>query len=604
MVDERWYKGKPEALPWLVKRLEDQALSTQRFLDGSVTRLYFGEGVPPSGTQTDSTGLGRASNYLRAFDGLSQENLVKSVLQGAASMIVRKPAVKVVTSGSSWKKQVAARRMSRLLTGVFSSAGLEAATNPVFLDSCRCSVAAVKWSIDETGKILCERALPHTISYNPAAGPNPRELYQHHGVPRSELLARYPEKLQGKDDKLPAYRPDPAFTVDAWSTMADQDLCDVYEAWRLPKGKDPGRYVLVCGSEVLEDEEWDLPVFPLVILTFGDSYNSLAGDPLGRQILPFQLKQNRMNRAIDENATKCANPRMTIPMGAEVKDLTTTMGEIVYYNSAAGPISWLPGQMLPPQYYQEKEANKRAAFEFAGVSQSVATATKSAGLNSGRAQRDEYDRASGRLIQDAEKLERWYERNAMTALALMRKAYASKAKRLQAPNTKILEEIDWTAIGDLKEDEIEVRCYITSSIPNTPAGRAETLAERVEAGVMTQRRADRWYADPDTARLEDEDSAAEDFALKAIDSCLIDSVYVPPEPVLGTEGLQTLIDLAGAELLKAIVMPEPPDEASVELLRRLIEEAKLLLQPAAPPANDNAAPAAPQAQPAQAQPAA
>jgi hypothetical protein len=427
MAQKRWFEGNPEELSPVVRKCEG-LLSTQRFIDGCCNRIYFGEPLMLGATATASAnpaGIPRASTLLRGLQGLSQENLLKSVIEAQSSMVVRKPAFKVITSGSTWKKQIASRRASRLLSGIFSTSGLEAATPAIYRDSKRCIVAASKWTIDETGAVRCERALPHTISFNPGAGPQPREIFQHHGVPRTELVKRYPQ-LEGKADKLPTYRPDPAFHAAGTASTAytTSDDVDVVEGWRVPKGNDPGRYVLVCGGEVLEDEPWDLPVTPLVILTDGDSYDSLAGTPLARDLLPFQQKLERMEKQLQENIAKCSNPRIAVPIGADVKvPFTSTMAEVFPYNAAGGQVTWLPGQMLPGDFYQEKQRTKDAAFAQAGVSQSVAQSTKTPGLNSGKAQREEYDRASGRLVLDAEKLERWFERNAMTALALMRRAY-------------------------------------------------------------------------------------------------------------------------------------------------------------------------------------
>lgn len=588
--DQSWYDGTPASAATLsdtVRRLE-RRLSVERFLDGCLTRLYFGEPLMTAGTSS-STGEStvRASTYLSAFDGRTNENLVKPVLDACASSVVRKPAVKVVTTGAKWAKSVSARKLSRLVSGVFASSGFLAAVTPTFLDSARCQVAAVKWEVDpDSGEVTCERALPHTIVYDPAAGPNPRQLYQRHGVDRSVLAKRFPDHASAIET-LPAYHAPYDVGVTAYQTDADQ--VEVCEGWRLTQGDDKGRHVLCAGQLPLVDEEWDLGVFPLVVLTFGDSYSSLAGDPLARQILPYQLRLTRINRAIEENAAKCANPRIAIPKGSDVQQLTNTMAETVFYNAAAGKIEWLPGMMLPAQFYAERDYVKDAAFASGGVSRNIAEGTKPAGLSSGRAIRDAADQAAGRLVLIAEKLERWFEANASVCIGLMRMAYGTKSQRIRAPNTSMLEEIDWTEVGDLKEDEIEVRCFITSAIPQTPAGRAETLAEWVEAGVISQRRAARWYANPDTAEIEDEESALEDLARKMVDSALYEGKYVAPEPVMGPDGLGLLSDLAGRALMSSLVLPDPPPPANQELLRRLIEEAQLL---SSPPANTNAAPPA------------
>lgn len=584
-----WFNGTPEKLPAQVRRYEDN-LTYGRFLDGAITRLYFGEGLLPSGQNAPQAGIPNPAAFLRSLDTITQENLIKSVLDAAASMIVRKPAYKVITTGASWSKQISARRMSRLLTGLYSSSGLENEITAIFLDSARCQVGASKWVFDTDGKIRCERVLPHTLIWNPAEGPNPRNLFQRHAVPRSKVIAE--AKAAGKTittaeaDKLPRYQPDIAFYLDTEPTAYswDRDMVDVIEGWRLPSDGEPGRYVRVCGDLVLADDAWDVPVFPIVPLTFGDSYQTFAGDPLGRQILPYQLTVNRMNRAIDEHQVKCIAAKVMIPKGSEVIGWNNTIGELIYFNAAAGEPKIVPGQALPPEFYHYKDAVKAAAHELAGVSYSIASGTKEPGLNSGRAQRDRYDIANSRLVLHAQRVERWLAENGRVAMALMRKQYGGKdgkQRRILAPNTKLLEEIDWSQIGDVKEDEIAVRCYITSAIPVTPSGMEEALSERIQAGVMTAKRAQRWLSNPDEARLEDEDSAVEDLVTKIIDSALLDCELIPPEPVMGTEGLQMLLDHAGLELMKALTLKEPPPDENVELLRRLIEQTKTMMGPPA-----------------------
>jgi hypothetical protein len=585
-----WYSGKPEKLAPLVTRLERQ-LSAERFIDGVITRMYFGQGALPAGAAMSSSGVQLASTLVRALDSLTEENVLASVLDAAVSMVLRKPAFKVITSGGSSAKTIAARRMSRLLSGIYSSSGLEAATRSIVLDSMRCQVAASKWSIGPTGKITCERVLPHCLLWNPAEGPRPRNIFERHAVPRARLARLCPDRAKDIRE-LPPYQPDPAFHLDTWAHQSDRDLVEVVEGWRKSEDDDPGRHVMAIKiGDPLEDAEWNFPIWPIVPLTWGDSYDSLAGDPLGRRILSFQRTINRMDRTIDEAQSKACPPKLLVPKGSEITGWDNAVGARIDYVAAAGTPTIIAGVALPPEYYNRFAQKKSAAYELAGVSQSVAGGTKVAGISSGRGQRDVFDIANSRLVEDAQRLERWFEDNATVAMALMRKAYDTPAKRKRAPNTALIDEVDWDAIADIKEDEVQARAYITSSIPMTPAARAETLAERVEAGVMTARRAQRWYADPDTATLEDEDSASEDLVRKMIERILEGGTRIALEPVLGPDGLQMVVDLGGTELMKALCMPEPPPDDRLELLRRLIEEAKLLLgPPPAPPGQGAPAP--------------
>jgi hypothetical protein len=585
---EAWFDGRPEQLSMVGRKLENQ-LSIDRFLDGACTRLYYGLPLMSDGPRQATADAPQASWYLEAIDGLTTENLIKPVIDACAAQVVRKPAIRVVTSGSSWKKSRSARKLSRLLTGLATSSGYLAARANIFKDSARCLLGGSKWLVDpKTGKVTCERVLPHTIVFSQAQGPRPRDLFQHHGINRRVLARRYPEHARAIMH-LPAYKPDIAFMIDQPVVNSDPDQVDVWEGWHLKEGDDPGRYVMTAGDVVLEDQEWVPPVFPIPLLAFGQSYSSAAGDPLARQLLPFQLKLNRFNRRIEDNADANSHPQKGIPIGGGV---TAEMlanapdGQFYYDPGAAGAarVYWLPGQMLPPQHYTERDQIRDGAYAAAGVSRSAAAGMKPAGVDSGVGIREARDEASGRQLPIADALEDWDELNARTALALMRVAYkGKKGMRIKAPNTRMLEEIDWDQVGDLAEDEIEVRAFITSAIPNTPAGREETLEEWVQNDVISRKRATRWQSNPDLATLEDEDSAVEDYCRKVIETALDDGREMAPEPVLGSEGLGIMLELAGKALLEALTQPEPPPPRNLDLLRRLIEATKELIPAPAPP---------------------
>lgn len=597
--DQDWYDGHPEKLPAQVRKLESN-LSQDRFIDGAITRLYYGQGILPVGMVASQSTVPLASMFLRALDALVEENVLASVLDAAVSMIVRKPAFRVITSGGRWSKQVAARRLSRLLSGLEAPSGREGIRTPCVLDSMRCQVAAAKFVISPKGKAIWERCLPHTLIWNPAEGSAPRNIYERHSVPRARILRMYKSgQLKGDNGQvgvekaiknLPDYRPDPAFHIDTYSYTTDSDLVEVVEGHRKAEDDDLGKHVMMCGDLVLDNSDWDLPLWPIVPLTWGTGYDSLAGYPLGRRVLSFQRTIQRMDSTIDEAQSLACPPTLLVPKGAEVTGWSNKIGKRIDYVAAAGKPEILAGQALAPEYYNRFSQKKTAAYELSGVAQNIAQGTKEAGLNSGKAQRDRYDIANSRLVDYARNLEAWDAACARVEMAMLSRAYRDDKMRESAPNTALLNEIDWSAI-DVKEDEVQVKAYITSAIPVEPQGRAETLAEWVQDGVITQKRSVRWYANPDTASIEDDESALEDLVTRMIDSALEDCEYMAPEPVMGPDGLGLCVQLGGQELMKALTMPQKPPEANVELLRRFIEEAKLLMASPGSPGDTSMPPA-------------
>lgn len=592
---KHWFSGAPETLAAWIQKLE-MALSPGRFEDSILVRAYHGQSILPSAGHamtTQASAEAMLLALLSPLEAMTQENLVRSVVDTAGSMIVRTPAVAVQTGGSRFKKMHSARKLSRLLTGVFHASGHNEAISRWWVDSATNKVGWLKWDVQEDGKITCERALPHTISWNPADGARPRSIFQRTGVPIHSLTARFTDKAQDLEDRAPVYREDPTFSVDDTVFMPETDRREVCEAWRTTEGDDKGRHVMTCGDIVLVDEEWDLPVWPLVPLVYDDSYSQLGGDALAKQVMPFQYGHNQRERLINEAQGKCIAPKILAPNGC-VNGWTNGI-EVIPINTTLGKPEIMMGQALPAEFYNHHREKKASAYEIPGVSQAVATAKREEGLPSARAQRDQYDKSSGRLVLNAQRLQTALGLSARVCLALMKRAYGDKKIRLKAPSTRLLNEIDWDGM-DLREDEIEVRAYIVSAIPNSPSGRAETINEWVQAGVVNPRRAVRMFASPDIDRWEDQESAAEDLALKLIDSALWEGKPMDPESVMGPDGLGLVIDLGGKELMKALCMEEPPPDAHMELLRRLIERAKLLMAP--PPG------AAPAAQPMPAKPAA
>jgi hypothetical protein len=590
---KKWYDGNPTEIVGLVHRLE-RVLSSERFLDGAIVRAYHGRPMIPAGPMSTSasTVLPRASLYVAGLEALAQENLLRSAIDTACSQIVRAPAYKFVTTEGYWSQQVSARKLSRLLTALSHSAGVEDEANPIMVDCMTCMCGFGMWVINEDEPIRFERVLPHRVVWNPAEGPSPRTLGVRDAIPRSTLRMRFEGKevndhlISKRDiDELPIYRPTPEFFLDhPWSYLPESDMVEVCYAWRKSSGDDVGHYTMVSGHVVLADEEYDVPVWPIVPLRWSESYDTFAGVPGARQALAAQMRVNRMNRAIDEAQSKLCVPKVGIPIGSPVSWKTNAIAEFFEFNPALGtPIVVTPGAVLPAEFYNEAQRVRASVFELFGVSQAVAQGNKEAGLNSGIAQRERRAVAEGRLLLHAMRLERWYADVARVGLILLARQ-RGLGKVTWRDLSPLAKEVDWERLH-AERDEIEIRAYITSAIPTEPAGRAETVEEWVQQGVITRSRALRLQADPDTARIEDQESAVEDLVLKMIDKAIVDGDEVSPDPLMGSDGLQLLADLGAKELCKAMVMPEPPPDSHMELLRRLVETAKDMAtppQPAAP----------------------
>ena len=104
-----------------------------------------------------------------------------------------------------------------------------------------------------------------------------------------------------------------------------------------------------------------------------------------------------------------------------------------------------------------------------------------------------------------------------------------KSFKVVFPQAKFLETIDWADIK-LDESEYVLRAYPTSSLPDDPAGRYDTIQEWMQAGLVSPRAGRRLMAMPDVEMADKLANAAEDLLHKLYEDMLNEGIYVAPEP--------------------------------------------------------------------------
>jgi hypothetical protein len=80
----------------------------------------------------------------------------------------------------------------------------------------------------------------------------------------------------------------------------------------------------------------------------------------------------------------------------------------------------------------------------------------------------------------------------------------------KVPGKKFLETISWKDV-EMDDDEYLMKAYPTSSLPNEPAGRLQTVQEYVQAGFYTPRTAKRLLDMPDLEQIDDLSDAQENW---------------------------------------------------------------------------------------------
>ena len=577
---QHWSEDPGRLLPKTVAQLEG-ASAARLTLDRLILRLYYGRplAVPTLDPRRPSYALA-VTDSVRA-GGFS---LMRMVIDTAASMVVRIPAVKVLPVGQTFKRQRAARLMGRFVNGVFYANDIGDLAYQVFIDACTTRCGAIKVSV-ENGAIKLERVDPLTLYWDQDEGKNPRNLYQDHAVPRRSLAARFPEHAAAIME-LPGYAPPQMWGVDL-AQPSEKDTVRVVEAWSLTEGDQKGKHVIYAAGKggaalVLESEAYDHERHCIVPLRWSNAYKGFGGRPLGETIIPYQLWTNKIVKVIGESLDG-AVPRWLVHANAQIPGVTSVPLSALIYRGNVAPKCEAP-QVVSADLYTWQRELKMGAFEEAGINAQASQGTRPTGLNSAPSQREWFDISNTRLINPSKLFEHLFRDVARVVVMLGPKA------KVTALDGRTLSELRWDEIGPLKEGEYGLEIQSVSALPLTVSGRLDFVKELMSEGLINQNDGRRMLQLPDLEAVLDRENAAQELADRQIECALWDGKYIAPFACQNL--LDLVIDGGEKQYMQAMLNGTFPAE-NMELLRRLIAEAKLL-RPAPAPVNN--VPPAPPAQ--------
>lgn len=540
----------------------------------------------------------RASTKYRALDGLTHQNQLRAVLETRLSQTVRVPDIRVQTIGGKWGKQFSARKIAQWLSGSFRRCDFGRIYWQVATDASTCPVAGARVWVDKDGLHL-SRVRPDQIKYNPREGKRPANLYLDYGLPREELIRRFPQhETFLRSDKAEKYEDDPLYVALDLLGPVSADLIRVREHWKIGNSDRQGTYTVVVGDTILNDKpkerDWKFPFFPVVELVDGVSWDNFGGHSLGEMLLGYQLTINRMNRTIETAQERLSKGRVYLPKGSDVDkaQFSRTAGEfITFYNGMGGgkPIIQA-GQAIAPDYYTRLDKIEAAMWELAGVSRSQGTGTLPAGLQgaSGKAQQEYNDVASTRYKAWTDALDNWVERLATIGLALTIDFVQSNGEVaiVDVPGTSVLQQVNFNELDINEDDGINVRVISVSGLPAHPSSRLDYVTKLVEGQFVDRKYGVKLLSIPDSEKIEDLYTSALDLATYHIEGTLYEGKTFNPEP--HPQYLEILIDLGTRELMQALRLDTDDEEEAkekernLEMLRRLLERGNNLMKKLAP----------------------
>ena len=585
-MDRRWWlsppKERPHAITSVVKSLAsfDSRRQTQYQIS---TRLYG---------NVNLMGLsGLSMNKIASVQHSVKDRISYNVIQSCtdtitAKMAKNKPVPMFLTSGGQYKIQRKAKKLDKFVEGVFYENDAYALGTDIFRDSCILGDGFVQ-VYDLHGRVKYERVIASElyVDWMESFYGEPRQLHRVKNVDRAVLCDLFPNKkaaIMGANSAS-------ADLIGGYQNVADQ--VTVVESWHLRSGPGAtdGLHTINLENNNLFEEAWEKDCFPFAKLPWSKRLYGYWGQSLAEQIQPAQLEINKILMLIQRTMHLAGTFKVWMKTGSKLpkEHINNEIGAIITGEEMP---QYLIPPMVQPEYYSHLQTLKTSAFEQAGISQLSATSQKPAGLNSGKALRTYNDIETERFMTTGQAYERFFMQLAKLSVSVGKDIHARNNNfEVRAPGKRFFETIPWSDV-DLRDDQYVMRIYPTSSLPNDPAGRIQTVQEYIQAGFMDPLTGQKLLDFPDLEQYESLAQAQEDWITmvldKIVDGTDEDNGYTPPEP-------EMKLDLAAKLVLQYIAKGHvnglDPEKLALlntwnDQLVMMDQKAKLAAQAAAQPA--------------------
>lgn len=506
-------------------------------------------------------------------------NVTRAVIDASiAHIATNRPRPQFLTMDGNYSYQRKAKALNDFSAGQFYSGRLYEKALQVFRDACIFGTGFLKVYPDlEDGEVHIERVFPDEILVDDrdARNGDPRVLFQHKEVDRYVLRERFPDFA----DKL-EYAEFSRETVFGENDETDSDMVSVIEAWHLPSGPESGdgRHIICASNCTLLDEEWDEECFPLVKFCHTEPTLGYYGSGLTEQLYEIQAEVNYLLQKIQHLMT-LATSQVWVEQGTNVNVSHLNNEDWAVRTYAGKPPIFMNVQSVSAEYFAHLDRLYERAFEIAGISQLQAQSVKPRGLNSGAALREYTDTASRRFLHISNSWEQWHmdvaDRMIDAARYLDNRLDGGYALVARGRNT--VYNLDFKDI-DLDKDKYVIRVFPTNMLPETPAGKMETIKEYAQVDPNLGQYLVRQLEFPDLESYVSLSNAPTDLCDMLMEQMLEHGKYQPPEPFMP---LQQMHARMVHGLIRAEVNGAPEDR--VDLVRQFLSETQDLMAAAQPP---------------------
>jgi hypothetical protein len=548
----RWWKLPATEMFHSIKAVVDHVdkAQTSLALQRQICARLYGGAVPGSfyGITHD-----RLQVIHPSMTGRLTYNIIAIVVDSLVSRITKsKVRPLFLTQGGDYKLQRRAKKLSQFAEGIFYECKFDDLAPVIFRDGCVFGDGITHVYEDRnSGRVAIERVLPDELKVDEIDGfyGQPTQMHRVKNIDREKLKDAFGFTDEGKEIKEVMEMIDRAAetsrTLPGSSFQYASDTIGVAESWKLPTSEEAhdGKHVISIDTGILFEEEWEKNYFPFSRFSWKPRVYGWHGGSLAEELIGTQVEMNHLLHLMQRAFRMIAAFKIFVENGT-VPDshFNDRIGTILHIPKGAQKPEYVTPPALNAQYFTHFNQIKERGFEIARLSQMSATSQKPAGLDSGEAQRVYHDIENEGFQYVGHCYEQYHLDTIRLAIDVVRDiakredgkgGYALKAPvgASSLPGRKFLRTIDWKNVK-LDEDAYSLKCYPTSSLPNTPAGRLATIQDLARAGYIDQQTATKLLDFPDLAQVETLMGAAEDWIVSVLDSIVEDGKYEPPDPMM------------------------------------------------------------------------
>lgn len=521
-------------------------------------------------------------------------NIVRNIINTVQAEICQnRPRPTFLTKRGDWALQRRAKKLEQYVEGDFYLSNVYDTSPEVFRDACLFDggVSKVYYPDPEDAAIVDERVYPWELLV-PDGGAlynDPRHLYHQKFVDRSIMADLYPKYA----DEIEQANRHTTYTSSAWTQGTSSDLILVTEGWRLPNRKGAGgKHAIVIENATLVFDDWSFDWFPFDVLRWSRNPVGFWGDSLANQLVGLQYELNLTMKKIQQAHHLLGRSHILWPKGCGVPKSHANNQEacIWEYEPKVGAPQVINVAPVHPQVYQWVETIYQKAHEIVGVSQSAAQNQIPAGITgSGKAQLVYEAMQSKRFVLAGQAYETYHMDKAKKHLEL-RKRLAEQRPELEQKvewsgkrnGRGFVESIDWK---DAYVDGYVMKVFPTSQLPSTPAGKAATVEQWINAGWIGREQGMRLLEFPDLDNEMDLELASWDLTTEMIERMLYaedpqaDDVMQMPIPQMN---LDLALKVCAGAYLRARLDGAP--EGNLLLLLQWMDAVEQLIRQGTPPA--------------------